>query len=75
MGVLGGVPVDDKEQFEAAFPAGLAGEEGCLASKEEAMMTVEDAAEFPVTMPDDIQFPSDHMAIGCVIRMPGGAGE
>lgn len=70
-GVLGGVPVEDKERFEAAFKPSDPEVEGRrkVASKDEAMATVMDVGEFPVTMPDEVQFPSDHLAIGCVIRL------
>ena len=64
-GVLAGIPVEDKEEFLAGYATTQPG----LASTEEALATVVGAAAFPAAMPDEAHFPSDHMAIGCVLKM------
>lgn len=80
-GVLGGVPVPDVNEFEACLASEsdsgtLHGMDGDIvpfrrgvAPQAAALASVANAVSFPESMPDARRFPSDHLAIGCVLKL------
>lgn len=65
-GILSGIPVEDKAAYLKSYQSHRV--QG-RASFSDAVAAVEDASAWPVGMPDIERFASDHMAIGCVLRL------
>jgi len=66
-GVLSGVPVHNKDEFSQQY---LEGKVRGIASYEDATATVEDASRFPKNgIPTTNEYPSDHIAVGCAVRL------